>query len=369
MKERDAYWDIVKGIGIVSIVIGHSCEFLSPYVYLYHLVIFFFVGGYFYDWIKYAKKPFVYVGKLFQGVYFKYVLYTWLLILLHNFNVRFGLYYGVGYYSLPEYLVGFANALCFYNPETFGGALWFVPVYIVVLSLLGISVYFSQKLAGIISHKLSEVVEKRLCNGILIAITIVIGVVAVYLNLNGMELAYHIHTALVVFPIVIIAMLIRQLKLDLKLIMKPWMFPMFLIIMYLTINYFNIRIELSQEQIAGGMLFYPISLIGICFCLSLANGILRIKYLNCIFSLLGKYSFSIMAMHFFVIKLIDRVYSFVIGEKDPAVIGQWVTSWPHLWLVYMVLGSLLPMLLAWICHRIVKGKKVNSGNVTSLSEM
>lgn len=156
MKGRDKYWDIVKGIGIVSIVIGHSCEFLSPYVYLYHLAIFFFVGGYFYDCTKYAEKPFVYVGKLFQGVYFKYVFYTWLLILLHNFNVRFGLYYGAGYYSLPDYLLGFANALCFYNPEAFGGALWFVPVYIVVLSLLGIMVYFSNKISDILYRNMNK---------------------------------------------------------------------------------------------------------------------------------------------------------------------------------------------------------------------
>lgn len=201
--------------------------------------------------------------------------------------------------------------------------------------------------------------------GVLLAITIGIAIAGLYLNLNGMELAYHIHTSLIIFPIVVIAMVVRQLSLDLKRIMKIWMFPIFLVIMYCVINYSNLRIELSQEQIAGGVWFYPISLIGICFCLSLANGISHIKYLNHIFSLLGRYSFSIMAMHFFVLKLVDRVYSLIIGEKDPAVIGHWVVSYPQLWLVYAVMGSIVPMAIVWICHKIIKSR-VNRTPGTSL---
>lgn len=48
--ERDVYIDILKGMGIISIVIGHSSWILSinrvrfpiePFVYSYHLMLFY----------------------------------------------------------------------------------------------------------------------------------------------------------------------------------------------------------------------------------------------------------------------------------------------------------------------------------------
>lgn len=47
IKRRDAFIDILKGIGIVSIVIGHSSWLLpktqfpiGPFVYTYHIMLF-----------------------------------------------------------------------------------------------------------------------------------------------------------------------------------------------------------------------------------------------------------------------------------------------------------------------------------------
>ena len=44
VKNRE-YWDILKGIGALCIVIGHSNWNLGVYVYLFHLALFFFVSG------------------------------------------------------------------------------------------------------------------------------------------------------------------------------------------------------------------------------------------------------------------------------------------------------------------------------------
>ena len=53
-KNRDKFWDIVKGIGIISIVIGHvTINDIKEFVYTYHLIIFFFVAAYFYNEKKY----------------------------------------------------------------------------------------------------------------------------------------------------------------------------------------------------------------------------------------------------------------------------------------------------------------------------
>ena len=39
-QARSSFWDLVRGIGILSIVMGHSCRQVIPYVYTYHLAVF-----------------------------------------------------------------------------------------------------------------------------------------------------------------------------------------------------------------------------------------------------------------------------------------------------------------------------------------
>ena len=55
-QSRSPYWDIVKGIGIIAIVLGHSCYFAVGFVYLFHLALFFFVSGYLYSEKKYGDR-------------------------------------------------------------------------------------------------------------------------------------------------------------------------------------------------------------------------------------------------------------------------------------------------------------------------
>lgn len=72
---RDPLIDILKGIGIVSVVVGHSGilfpggNFIPsiPFVYLYHLMIFFFTAGAVYNPKKYSD-PFTYIGADWQAM-------------------------------------------------------------------------------------------------------------------------------------------------------------------------------------------------------------------------------------------------------------------------------------------------------------
>jgi hypothetical protein len=55
-KARSLYWDIVKGWGIIAIVLGHTGYFAGAFVYLFHLALFFFITGYFYNETKYGDS-------------------------------------------------------------------------------------------------------------------------------------------------------------------------------------------------------------------------------------------------------------------------------------------------------------------------
>lgn len=48
MKERNVTIDIMKGIGIILMVVGHSGypSFLRNFIYTFHMPLFFMISGY-----------------------------------------------------------------------------------------------------------------------------------------------------------------------------------------------------------------------------------------------------------------------------------------------------------------------------------
>lgn len=84
--------DIVKAIGIISIVMGHCCYSImipalnvsvGEFVYSYHLMVFFFVAGFFYK-REYHEHPEQYIGKRLLKLGGMLFLYNTVFTLLHN---------------------------------------------------------------------------------------------------------------------------------------------------------------------------------------------------------------------------------------------------------------------------------------------
>ena len=93
-KKRDITIDIIKALGIIGMVMGHSGSPITKFIYLFHMAIFFIASGYCYnskntdsidDILKYIKKKFV-------SLWFPYVLWTAIYSLLHNFFITINVY-------------------------------------------------------------------------------------------------------------------------------------------------------------------------------------------------------------------------------------------------------------------------------------
>ena len=82
------YWNIMKGIGIICVVIGHSWMQMQNFVYAFHMPLFFFISGYLYDEEKYGDQPFVYISRRIRSVWIKYMVWEAVFILFHNFFYR-----------------------------------------------------------------------------------------------------------------------------------------------------------------------------------------------------------------------------------------------------------------------------------------
>lgn len=369
-KKRNELWDIVKGIGIISIVIGHTINFakVQEFVYTYHLIIFFFVSIYFYNETKYGDEPFTYVGKRLKGMWPKYVFYGMIIVLLHNTFVKYH-FYGSQfemYNDLGQVLVPLLNVIVFKRTEQMAGAMWFIPTLLVTTGLFAGIIYFSRKIGKILTiRKKNEKTEKIIKYLSIVIFTIAFGIIGVFLNENKLSLEYHIHTSFLVIPICTLAYFVRK-KADKIQKMKRWyiVIPVMVLSLISLIYVVNqgLEIELSKEQIINGYMFYIVSFIGICFCISLACIIEKILICNKLIELIGRHSFAIMALHFICVKGVDVLYAKIINETNVEVISHWVVAFPEkLWTLYILAGCLIPLVISIVIEKLKKIGVKNEG--------
>ena len=241
----------------------------------------------------------------------------------------------------------------------FGGALWFVPTLLITISLFGGIVYISRNFSKRACAKIKknkEKIEKYIKYIFILILTILFGILGVFLNENQLSLSYHIHTSFLVIPICTLGYFTREYIDKIKKI-KRWYVLIPIMILSTEILIYVIKqgmkIELSKEMIINGYMFYIVSFVGVCFCLSLAGIIEKIPIIKTIIELLGKHSFAIMALHFACAKGVDVIYSKIIGETNPEVISKWVTSYPEkLWILYVFIGCIIPLMFSMILEKL-----------------
>jgi fucose 4-O-acetylase-like acetyltransferase len=134
-KQRDPFVDIIKAIGIISIVIGHSYPINIPvikfhstiFVYGYHLMIFMFVLGFLFK-KESATPPFQYIGKTIYSLGTLYASYSVVFVLLHNLLIKWGFIAGVKF-NFSTFFQKIMSSFVFGCDESMLGAFWFIPMY------------------------------------------------------------------------------------------------------------------------------------------------------------------------------------------------------------------------------------------------
>ena len=126
-------FSIMKGIAILSVVIGHcSPPIIEGFVNQYHLATFYFVAGYFFK-PAYLDAPKIFIVKRIKRLYLPFVSYGLMFLLLHNVFCLLRLYPVGDIYSIDNF---FRNGLRLLfqltSFEPFMGAMWFAPSLLIV---------------------------------------------------------------------------------------------------------------------------------------------------------------------------------------------------------------------------------------------
>lgn len=341
IKTRDPYWDVIKGLGIIAVVLGHA-GIKGYFVSLYHLQLFFFVAGYFFN-DQYTKDLFVFYGRKLRSLWWPTFQYTTFFVLFHNIFIQMHFMEGVahGNYlpgeSIDKYEILRKIILSFWGQhiEPIGGALWFV--FPLLIGLLLFSIVRNVKMR--LPEKLQPYIE------ILFIFTLYfIGIIIIK---KRIEVPYWIDISLLVLPIIYAGFVVRPFIH--RIIPRNIFFLLlgvFLLIKLLNycINHEMIVI-LSDKRYHHEVLFLVITFLGIYMNLLLGTLICKVAVLRTMFAYIGKNSFHIMALHFVCFKAVNFIY-ILTYDLSYSLMPQVAitTDW---WFIYLLAGVGLPLIFVF----------------------
>ena len=138
--------DIMKAIGIILVVLGHSGFLYSSIIYTFQMPLFFIISGYCFK-LNSVDNVKGYIIKKIKHLYIPYVLIGTILVLSYNALYRIGFYnnseqflqlesgnyYGlIDPYSFKDVIINIAKTLFLFNNEQLIGVNWFVKILFLV---------------------------------------------------------------------------------------------------------------------------------------------------------------------------------------------------------------------------------------------
>lgn len=337
--QRHQYWDILKGLGIATVVVGHSGSPLVPFVYMYHLALFFFISGCLYK-DTYSETPIVYVAKRTRSLYWPFVKYGILFLILHNVFLHLNILSAQmepGIIATREYhirdMVRMAEEIVtLISTEQMAGAMWFIPLLFITCILFCFIRYLSIRFVG--RHSL-------LATG---GVSITLFVIGIILAQKNIILSRHADVAFVVLPILFAGYLFNNFKLQLFI---HWgaAFCCALFLVFVSRKYGFI--QLDNRIYISPWLFITASFAGIYVNLFLGKIIQKVSILGESFAYIGRRSLMIMALHFLAFKSVSALY--ILLNQSP---GYWFAKFPVItgsdgwWIAYTITGIGIPLVLS-----------------------
>jgi fucose 4-O-acetylase-like acetyltransferase len=336
-------FSIVKAIGIILIVIGHSAIYLPicTFVYLIHIVIFFFVAGYFFN-DKYLEKPLLFIKKKVIRFYVPWVVYGVIFVLLHNTFLNLQLLTfdshtrtAIEPYDLSETINKIIGVLTFFKwKEPLLAPLWFL---FGIFS--GLCVFYA---VSLIAKKIGKN-KFEAYRAILIAICMAVGFA------GG---AYQWHISIIYRPLLISGLIyigkvysIYKDKIKLSPIIATICFAGLCIATAL-----NYQINVGGMVFGNPLIFLIISFSGCYMILTLAHFINnKFKPLSDILDFIGNYTFSIMVLHYVAFKIAALIQICICNY--PIKYLAYYPVIPHntayWWVLYTLIGVGIPLLFSY----------------------
>ena len=125
-------------------------------------------------------------------------------------------------------------------------------------------------------------------------------IVGIWLNDNEVILQYHIQTSVLGITVIYLGYLFQHYRQYMMKYLQWWLSPILGIVIWKILSLNIGMVELSANMILHPLIFYPITILGITFCICIARGdLIRLEYYGHYFVQLEK--IAIILWHFILL--------------------------------------------------------------------
>lgn len=329
------YMDIVKTIGIILVVIGHSGFKFANFIYLFHMALFFFVSGYFYKDF-YTENIRCLLIRRIKNLYIPFVV--WEIIFLTFHNILYTMHIYSDKVSIYEFFIRIFKNITFGGTEQLLGTFWFI------ISLFTINITFAISRFFIICKlKKSEKIY-----ALFIIILFFIGK-----NTNFPRL---LSVSMVATSIFYIGYIYK--KIESHIVMDIRLAIVSFIILY--INNMNGSISIGANEYTNTLFFITSSICGIYIVIWISKKhVYRLSKSHWL-KYISENTFIIMTLHFLAFKIITfiqiKLYKFPIYKMSEFPV---IRSDGYWWILYSLIGIFMPITLKFYFEKVwTKIKKI-----------
>lgn len=352
--------DIVKGMGIILVVVGHSGAPFEHFISLFLMAIFFMASGYCWNdkYVRNFDTAKSFIIKRVKSLWLPFALCNGIFSVCHNLFLQLGIYtsdenillldpvmsrYLCNPMEAKEILLAVTKNLLFAGETLLGGAMWFLRTLFVVsvvhLVIRWIAVHWK---------------HGRIVQVVLIATTFLM---AELTSRYEIRLPMGIHTCFAAYIAFLCGMMLKRTDTMEKTKEKaPILIAGSMII--LVIGNFLGGVSMNGGRITNVAFFVVMSLAGWILLWEISRyikGICADVFIYC-----GQHSIWIVMLHFLAFKLVSVVYQKSTGASSLVTALFPVIQDGFLWIAYVLTGTFVPLLIYVVlqyCVKFGKGKR------------
>lgn len=362
MKERDKTIDILKGLCIILVILGHSGFPALNFIYLFHMPAFFITSGYCFSnrYTDDIHGIIMLLKSRIKSIYIPCAVYMAIFTLLHNCFIDSYIYLPDGtsvlypfnyqfssYYSSIDFVKNIFKSFLMLGHEPMSGVGWFFRVLFIVTMIYGI-------MQLVIKKCFKGNKSRNIANIIIALISMTIGYILSKKNITLISSIPSMFTSYGIFVSgYYLRMILRKykelftIKLNILILLGSF------ILLFVFDRYFSISI--GDNYVPFPAILILISLVGWFFLYSISN-ICSLFIISHFLVYIGTCTATIAFLHFISFKLVTLI---IIQLKDyPSyVLSSFPTALASWWPIYTVIGVFIPLIFKKITDIIMKQVK------------
>ncbi len=333
--------DIMRAIGIILVVLGHSHCPGTYYIYLFHMALFFIISGYCYktSHTDDARGLGVYILKKLKRFYLPFIIFNAILILIDHFIFDRVL-------SFKDFIILFINSLGMNQGSTLSGAFWFFKTMLMLLITYGVIDFILKKIPHIRQKTL-------LFHSIISVIFLGLGY---FCSLKGIVL-FGFDKVFSYYILFHLGRLFKE-KVHIELNHIKRLFVIILSLAVLVVCRRFGEIDLDINQYVNPLFLLITSIAGYFLVYEISYYFAKPQWLLKSLTVIGTNTIAVMMFHFLCFKIVTYIQIQIYNLPASAISAFPVLyNLPFWWIAYTLVGIVIPLGLSLLYKRLIAHRK------------